>query len=308
MINKTYTDDTTLYASDINTIIANINANETEIGSNKSDVETKLGNKVDKVIGKSLIDDTEIARLGNVSNYANKTSASMANGNITIDGVETVVYNSTIDNRYGNDFIIDSYYNPYSINVINSGTYAYSTSNIDSKHIGVIDYTSSTNANSGVNINMATNQLILSRKENVNAIIKTSSTLTGITRRIGFCDTFSTTAPTNGIYIEIVDGVITGKINKNGTINSTTTTYTLTANTWYRINIQMNTTGTGVIFTVYTDNSTQVLWTSTVNTANIPLNVPLSCGDICFSSGTTAILLGSLDYLDFSLPNLRIVK
>lgn len=85
MINKTYSDDTTLYASDINTIIANINANETEIG-------TVSNNKVDKVTGKSLVADTEITRLSNVSNYANNTSKSTTNGNIKIDGTETTIY------------------------------------------------------------------------------------------------------------------------------------------------------------------------------------------------------------------------
>ena len=70
----------------------------------------------------------------------------------------------------------------------------------------------------------------------------------------------------------------------------------------------MSDVGIGVTFTIYSDDSGSTLWTGTVNTANIPLNIPINCGDICFSSGTTAILLGSLDYLDFSLPNLRQVK
>lgn len=47
---------------------------------------------VEKVDGKSLIADTEIARLAAMSDGANKVEASETNGNIKIDGVETVVY------------------------------------------------------------------------------------------------------------------------------------------------------------------------------------------------------------------------
>lgn len=51
-----------------------------------------LAGKVEKETGKSLIADTEIARLAAMSDDANKVEASATNGNIKIDGVETVVY------------------------------------------------------------------------------------------------------------------------------------------------------------------------------------------------------------------------
>lgn len=54
--------------------------------------EAELAKKVDKVEGKSLIADTEIARLAAMSDGANKVEASNVNGSIKIDGVETVVY------------------------------------------------------------------------------------------------------------------------------------------------------------------------------------------------------------------------
>lgn len=57
-----------------------------------ADVETELAKKVDKAEGKSLVADTEIARLAAMSDGANKVEASETNGNIKIDGVETVVY------------------------------------------------------------------------------------------------------------------------------------------------------------------------------------------------------------------------
>lgn len=55
--------------------------------------QNALNNKVDKVVGKSLIEDTEISRLKGMSTGANKVEASFTNGNVKIDGVETNVYN-----------------------------------------------------------------------------------------------------------------------------------------------------------------------------------------------------------------------
>lgn len=57
-----------------------------------ADVETELEKKVDKVEGKSLVDDTEIARLAGMSDGANKVEKSDVNGNIKVDGTEVVVY------------------------------------------------------------------------------------------------------------------------------------------------------------------------------------------------------------------------
>lgn len=53
--------------------------------------DVEIGKKVDKVTGKSLVDDAEIAKLAGVSEGANKVEAS-TNGKIKIDGVDTTVY------------------------------------------------------------------------------------------------------------------------------------------------------------------------------------------------------------------------
>ncbi len=58
----------------------------------KTELEAEIAKKVDKVEGKSLVSDTEITKLAGVSEGANKVEASTTNGNIKIDGVETVVY------------------------------------------------------------------------------------------------------------------------------------------------------------------------------------------------------------------------
>ena len=55
-------------------------------------LSAEFAKKVDKVTGKSLVADTEISRLANMSDGANKVEASATNGKIKIDGVETTVY------------------------------------------------------------------------------------------------------------------------------------------------------------------------------------------------------------------------
>lgn len=67
----------------------------------KTDVDTKLGEKVDKADGKSLIADTEIARLAGMSDGANKTEKSATNGNVKIDGKEVNVYTLPDDVVHG---------------------------------------------------------------------------------------------------------------------------------------------------------------------------------------------------------------
>lgn len=65
---------------------------EIEAKAVAADVNAELAKKVDKVEGKSLVDDAEITKLAGVSEGANKVEASATNGKIKIDGVETTVY------------------------------------------------------------------------------------------------------------------------------------------------------------------------------------------------------------------------
>ena len=62
-----------------------------EAAATKVYTDEELAKKVDKVDGKSLVDDAEITKLAGVSAGANKVEAS-ENGKIKIDGVDTVVY------------------------------------------------------------------------------------------------------------------------------------------------------------------------------------------------------------------------
>lgn len=62
------------------------------------------GAYVTKEDGKSLVADTEIARLAAMSDGANKVEASTTNGNIKIDGTETTVYTPDEDTVIDADY------------------------------------------------------------------------------------------------------------------------------------------------------------------------------------------------------------
>lgn len=204
-----------------------------------------------------------------------------------------------------NDFLTATVSSPWIVSNILSGV-CNSSGGSDTKHPGVFNYVSSTSANSGVGIRTSTNSILLSGEERTIGIIKTSATLINTTRRIGFHSSADASTPTNGVYIKIDSGTLTGQTVSNNTISTTTTNYTVTGNTWYRVIIQLNVGATLATFTLYADDSNTVLWQDTLST-NIPkiAGREVGNGDICTSSGSSAITLGSIDYLEVILPNAR---
>lgn len=79
------------YKTSNNEALAGVKATA-DAAATKTYTDEELAKKVDKVDGKSLVDNAEITKLAGVSEGANKVEASTTNGNIKIDGVETVVY------------------------------------------------------------------------------------------------------------------------------------------------------------------------------------------------------------------------
>lgn len=88
---KVVADDLAGYKTSNDAALAGVKATA-EAAATKEYTDAELAKKVDKVEGKSLVSDTEITKLAGVSAGANKVEASTTNGNIKIDGVETVVY------------------------------------------------------------------------------------------------------------------------------------------------------------------------------------------------------------------------
>ena len=63
-----------------------------DAAATKAYTDEELAKKVDKVEGKSLVDNAEITKLAGVSAGANKVEKSDVNGNIKVDGAEVTVY------------------------------------------------------------------------------------------------------------------------------------------------------------------------------------------------------------------------
>jgi hypothetical protein len=212
---------------------------------------------------------------------------------------------SNIAQKQWNDFINSNSLSPWYNYLIASGTQGAGTGS--AKHPGVITYTSSSSANSGAAIRSTQSIACLSGGEKTTIIFKTASTLTGVTRRMGFHDATDQNAPADGVYLKIADGVLTGQTANNSTQSTTGTNFTLTGDTFYRAKIELNADATSAIFTLFADDSDTVLWTDSLST-NIPKTAgrEIGHGDVCtIASPSGATVIGQLDYMDIILPNAR---
>jgi hypothetical protein len=207
-----------------------------------------------------------------------------------------------LSNKQWNDFFHTAMSSPWQYSTIANGTNNYEV--YDLKHGGVYGYMSSSSANSGRMVRIDNPGLYLSGGESTTIIFKTAPTLTGVTRRMGFVTTSDQSDCSDGVYLEIIDGVIKGKTANNNTRSVTETTFTLTADTWYRLKIVINTDITRAQYTLYADDSITVLWDDTLS-LNIPKTRGVAHGDVCTYSGNSAILIGSIDYMDIIIPNAR---
>lgn len=121
------------------------------------------------------------------------------------------------------------------------------------------------------------------------------------TVRIGFGDSTSSTAPTDGSYVEIVDGTISYYARASGVGSAHATTGTVTADTWYRGVIHW-TSATACSIRVRTlDNATTIL--SIDVSSGLPSGTE-QFGHGCvawLNTGTTAVGLVALDYLGYDI-------
>jgi hypothetical protein len=196
---------------------------------------------------------------------------------------------------------------PWNGGVIASGGLGYATPSGSKNHPGMITMVSSTSANSGawINITQQVNYLLLAGTEETSIIFR-PQTLAGTTIRLGLQDRVTASDITDGAYIEMaqvggVDGVIVGKTANNSTRSSTGTSYTLVTNTWYRLHILVNQDATRVDFYLYSEAGA-LLWTDNLTT-NIPTAAgrETGCGVVAFNSGTTALTLIEVDYINLSI-------
>jgi hypothetical protein len=125
-------------------------------------------------------------------------------------------------------------------------------------------------------------------------------TNTNTTIRAGHHNATSATAPTNGVFFEIVAGAVVGICRNGGTQTATATLATLSTSTWYRLRYRVNLAKTEALFQVFSETGT-LLGSGTVTT-NIPTGT-VGHGIIATNSGTTAVNLVTVDYM--SLASLR---
>lgn len=209
-----------------------------------------------------------------------------------------------IANKSACEFLNNSGLLPWGVSAINTGTLGAISGT--PKHPGVMPILSSATPNSGYRIRLNPDSLLLGGGEKTTIIFKPATTLLGVTARFGFHDSSDVTAPVDGVYAEIVDGVLSGKTSNNNTKSTTGTTFTLTADTWYRLVILLNNDATSAKFTLYADDSNTVLWSD-----SLAENIPNTAGRevchayVCTYSGSSAITIGSLDYMDVVLPKAR---
>jgi len=210
---------------------------------------------------------------------------------------------AAIAQQYKNDFFITSTIEPWVNAAIASGTFAGAAGT--AKHPGVVTLLSSTSANSGHRVNLYAEAFLLGGGEKTTGIFKVV-TCAGTTVRFGFHDTTSEADVNDGVYIEIAETTLTGKTANAGTRSTTATNYTITENTWYRFVIEVNSDATLITYSIYADDSGTALWIDTLAT-NIPTGANRYCGQgiVATNSGTTALSLVSLDYMDIALQNAR---
>jgi spore coat protein U-like protein len=246
---------------------------------------------------------TEDAQFGSdLAEIANQLTVDETANQLVI--AEIVNQLNLIENKTFNDFLQNTF-DPWTFNAINGGTRNVATS--EPKHPGVWNISSSASANSGGSFSINNTCMVLSGGEKTTIIFKTAPQILDVKRMTGFLSSNSATAPQYGAYCDITDGVIKGATVNNGPASYTATTYTLAANTWYRLVIEVNSDATQVTYTLYADDSDTILWQDTLSTS-IPTGA-LGQADVCYMvSPSSATVIGYIDYMDIVLPRARRIK
>ena len=171
----------------------------------------------------------------------------------------------------------------------------------DTNHPGTWLLQSVAAANSGYHIKLHTSgssiyDLLIGGGERFTSVSEFLADANTISR-FGFIDLFTAAAPVDGVYFYAAANVVDGRTMSNSVGSVTGTTYTLTANTWYRFEISINAAANLVTYTIRLCSSGAILWTSTLNT-----NIPTGAGRFT-SVGATAFNLagGSIDLWAYDL-------
>lgn len=167
---------------------------------------------------------------------------------------------------------------------------------ITAHHPGIQLWRSSTTANSGYNCLTERISNRIFGGEIWGIFFGTPTSISGTTTiRSGGLDSSGATAPVDGAFFEINGTTLAGKTRSNSTESVTASTFTLSTSTWYHGRIEVNSGGTVITFTLYSEAGTS-LWTDTLTT-NIPTasGREFGWGTVATNSGTTAVDLVLMD-------------
>jgi len=165
---------------------------------------------------------------------------------------------------------------PFVTTGISSGTLANGLG-ITPNHPGVCIIKDSATANGGYVFRLdsvSSASLLLGGGERFVLVFQINSNRSTQTVRVGFHNAVTITAPTNGVYIELIGNgstgaVATGKATNAGGTGSTGSTFTCLTDTWYSLKIELNSNATGATFTIYNEAGASV-WSDTVGSTYIP--------------------------------------
>jgi hypothetical protein len=193
-------------------------------------------------------------------------------------------------------------FEPWSGASVNSGTANNDTAFTGSANDPMrIIWASASGANSGSSLSVDVRTfLVAGGEQSVHTvyIYKTNATVL----RAGYLDVFSNTEPTDGVYLEMVGGVIYGKTSSNSSRTETVSRYTVSENSTLPLGLHslVNSNASSVTFAVYTNGVSA--WTDTV-TNNIPTGAGRYTGHGAVAyhtgsgAGTNIIAIGALGAL-----------
>ena len=173
----------------------------------------------------------------------------------------------------------------------------------EANHPGIVAYSDSTSTGGGYRHFSDSSAMLIAGGETLETIfmVKSGGVRTTVTLRFGFHDAASTSAPTDGVWLEIEgDGTgatLCGKTRSNGSQTATGTTYTLTVDTWYRAKLVVNAGATAADFTVWSEAGSQ-LWTDD-SASNLPTGAGRNLGIVMLATESTTDAAQVLCWLDW---------
>lgn len=186
---------------------------------------------------------------------------------------------------------------PFTATAIGAGTLTQLVD--EANHPGIARFASAAGANTGHTLTLGGLTSVLVGGGEMNEFIFRFPTNSGVVVRLGFFDSLTSAAVTDGVQLVLSSGTIKGACTNNTTQSLTVTDYAIANNTWYRGKIEINDLATLVTFIVYDSNGT-VLWTDTLAT-NIPTATGRECtfGVSAYKTTITGANLLDLDFLSY---------